>query len=118
MKKSTGNAYRVHPTDKNMYIEARCVKNMGLPGKGTKSGKAFGPLRRGELAKHGYSFRRTDSQRHSALKKAVDEFTALGVFRKLDAVAKLTMRTVPRASKVFSEDRQWISETFGPLKAT
>lgn len=118
VKKSTGNAYRVHPTDKNMYVEARCVKNMGLPGKGTKSGKAFGPLRRGELAKHGYSFRRTDSQRHSALKKAVDEFTALGVFRKLDAVAKLTMRTVPRASKVFSEDRQWISETFGPLKAT
>ena len=117
-KKDTGTAYRVYPKNKEMYVESRCVKNTGLPGKGSKSVKAFGPLRKGELAKYGYSFRAADSQRHAALKRAVDEYTPLGVFRKLDAVAKLTHRTVPRAAKVFAADRAWISETFGPLKAT
>jgi hypothetical protein len=118
VKRDTGTAYRVYPKNKNMYVESRCVKNMGLPGKETRSIKAFGPLRKGELAKHGYSFRATESQRHAALTKAVEEYTSLGVFRKLDAVAKLTLRTVPRAAKVFAADRTWIAETFGPLKAT
>jgi len=117
VKRETGTAYRVYPKSKDMYVESRCVKNTGLPGKGSRSGKGFGPLRKGELAKYGYSFRATESQRHAALKKAVDEYTPLGVFRKLDAVAKLTLRTVPKAAKVFAADRAWISETFGPLKA-
>ena len=114
--KSNGRTYRVHPTNKNMLIESRCVKDMGLPGKGPRSGKGVGPLRKGELAKYGYSFRTSDSQRHAALKKAVQEYTALGVYRKLDAVAKLTLRTAPNASKVFAADRDWIRKSLGPLK--
>ena len=103
----------MHPTSKNMYVEARCVKNSGPPGKSRKSVKQIGPLRKGELAKYGYSFRIPKSTRHAALKKAVSEYSSLGVFRKLDAVAKLTENTLPSASKIFKEDRKWIESTFG-----
>jgi hypothetical protein len=117
VKKSSGKEYRIHPEQKNMYVEARCIKDRGLPGKGPKSGKGIGPLRKGELSSYGYSFRSSNSQRHEALRKAVDEYSALSVFHKLDAIAKLTLRTAPKAHKVFAEDREWVSDKFGPLKA-
>jgi hypothetical protein len=74
-------------------------------------------MRKGELAKHGYSFRASDSQRHAALKRAAGEYGALGVYRKLDAVAKLTMRTIPKAAAIFEKDRDWVKANLGPLKA-
>jgi hypothetical protein len=100
-----------------MYVEARSIKDRGLPGKGPRSGKGIGPLRKGELSSYGYSFRSSDSQRHEALRKAVDEYGALSVFHKLDAIAKLTLRTSPKAHRVFAEDKDWIYNKFGPLKA-
>lgn len=113
-KRPTGSVYRIFPKGKNMYVESRCVKN--TTSSKSKSKMLIGPLRKGELAKYGYSFRVSDAQRHAALHKAVEEYSSLGVYRKLDAVAKLTKQTIPRASKVFEKDRKWINETFGPLK--
>jgi hypothetical protein len=66
---------------------------------------------------YGYSFRASESQRHAALRRAVDRYSPLGVYRKLDAVAKLTVRTAPSAAKTFAADREWVRTTFGPLKA-
>ena len=114
VKKTSGKVYRIHPTQKNTHVEATCVKNTG---KNTKSVKRqIGPLKKGELAKYGYSFRATESQRHTALQKAIAEYTALGVYRKLDAVAKLTAHTVPAAAKVFAADREWVRRVGVPLK--
>lgn len=107
VRKRTGSTYRVKPGDKNTYVEARCIKNTGLPGKGSAA-KGIGPLRKGELAKHGYSFRETREKRRLALHRAIIEYTPTGVFRKLDAIAKLTMRTIPAASKVYAADRNWV----------
>lgn len=112
-----GRTYRVYPKSKNMLVESKCIKNVGLPGKGAPSGKGIGPMRKGELAKHGYSFRASDSQRHAALKRAAEEYGSLGVYRKLDAVAKLTTRTIPKAAAVFEKDRDWVKANLGPLKA-
>jgi hypothetical protein len=105
VKKATGKSYRVHPTNRNMAINARCVKNTGSK---HSAKQQIGPLKKGELAKYGYSFRAAESTRHSALKKAVEEYTALVVYHKLDAVAKLTEHTVPNAAKVFAADREWV----------
>jgi hypothetical protein len=91
-----------------MLVESRCIKNVGLPGKGPK---LFGPLKKGELAKHGYTFRGTEAERHAALKKAVAEYGSTGVFRKLNAVAKLTKRASPKAANVFVKDREWVRKT-------
>jgi len=95
------------------YVGPKCVKDTGLPGKGEKS---IGPLRKGELSKHGYSMTSPEDKRHSALRKAIQEYGALGVYRKLDAVSKLTERTIPEASKVYTEDKNWIKRKFS-LKA-
>ena len=108
--KKDGKSYRVQPTAKNMFVESRCIKNVGLSGKGPK---LFGPLRKGELAKHGYSFRDSDSSRHAALKKAISEYGSTGVYRQLNAVAKLTKRASPKAANVFSKAREWVRKTIG-----
>jgi hypothetical protein len=105
VKKRNGKTYRIYPKASEMMVESKCIKNVGLPGKGPG---LFGPLRKGELAKHGYSFRRSNSERHAALRKAIEEYGASGVYHKLDAVTKLFMRTKPKISKRFGEDREWV----------
>lgn len=107
VRRKNGKTYHVTPKSGEMHIESRCVKNIGSSG---KSPKLFGPLRKGELAKHGYSFRRGESERRAALKKAVAEYGTTGVFHKLNAVAKLTKTASPNASKVFAADRNWVQK--------
>jgi len=106
---------RRHPRKQSLtYVGSKCIKNTGLPGKGKQS---IGPLRKGELSKHGYSMSESEEKRHKALRKAIQEYGPLGVYRKLDAVTKLTARTIPNASKIYEKDRDWVEKRFGPLKA-
>jgi hypothetical protein len=115
-KVKRGNTtYTVFPKASSALVKASCIKDRGLSGKGTH-GKTIAPLRKGELAKHGYNIHADRDARHTALKKAIAEFGALGVFRKLDAVAKLTKRTAPEASYIFGQDRDWVKKSFS-LKA-
>ena len=112
-KSKNGRTIHVKPSKNDrVHVEASCIKDKGLPGKGTQS---IGPLRKGELSKHGYSMQHTTEKRQTALRKAIKEYGALGVYRKLDAVTKLTVRTIPEASKIYEKDRDWVKETFGPL---
>ena len=106
--------YRAYPTSGSTIVKAACVKDVGLKGKGEQK---IGPLRKGELLKHGYSFRKSYDERHAALRKAAKEYGALGIYRKLNAVAKLSKRSAPDASKIFEKDRDWVRQTLGPLKA-
>lgn len=128
-----GRTIRVKPHKGSLsYVESRCVKDKGLPGKGTQK---IGPLRKGELSKHGYEIFQKQKNgkyifesdnkthkvvpvetRHAALRKAVKEYGALGVYRKLDAVSKISARTTKQGSKIWKEDRDWVRTTFG-LKA-
>jgi hypothetical protein len=112
-----GRTFRAFPKAGNVAVESRCVRDVGLPGKGARSGKGIGPLHKGELKKYGYDYTDSMAKRHAALKKAAAEYGALGVYRKLDAVAKLTMRTVPKVAEAFKEDRDWVKKELGPLKA-
>lgn len=104
--------YTVRPRANSVHVPAACIKDRGLSGKGPRNGEGIGALRKGELIKYGYSYRLPDSQRRSALKRAVDRYGALSVYRKLDAVAKLSMRTAPDASKIFKMDRDWIRNNY------
>jgi hypothetical protein len=107
VKRASGKAYRIHPSKSSVYVKPGCMKKRGLS-KRVSPGESIGPLRKGELKKHGYVYRSSENNRHNALRRAVKEFGPLGVFRKLDAVAKLSVRTVPEASAVFKRDRDWI----------
>jgi hypothetical protein len=106
--------YRAYPSSSSTVVKASCIRDRGKEGKGPQ---VIGPLRRGELLKHGYTYRKSTDERHSALRKAVKEFGPLGVYRKLNAVAKLSSRTEPKIAKVFKADRNWVKEELGPLKA-
>lgn len=104
--------YRAYPSSDSTVVKASCIKDRGLKGKGPL---AIAPLRKGELRKHGYIYREPAEERHAALRKAAKEFGPLGVYRKLNAVAKLSSRTEPQISKVFKADRNWVKEEMGPL---
>ncbi len=109
VRRASGTTYRVYPKANASKVGSRCVKNEGKPGKGPQ---LIGPLRKGELARHGYAFRKTERERHGALRRAIASFGALGVYRKLDAVAKLMERSAPEASHVFEKDRNWVRSHF------
>lgn len=106
---------RYTKSGKHTLVPEQCVRDMGVPGKGYRNGPGIGALRKGELAKHGYSKVNTMSMaaRHAALAKAVKEFGSLGVWRKLNAVYVYTCRTAPEASKTFKADRDWVRATYG-----
>ena len=103
---------RVFPSSKTVLIPAACIENRGLPGKGLPGGNSIGPLRKGELAKYGYKAQLNRDNRHKALKKAINVYGSLNVYRKLDAITKLTLRTAPEAHKVFKADRNWVYEEY------
>ena len=115
VKRSKGKGYRIFPDRASVYVKPSCVKDRGLPGK-LAPGDGFGPLRKGELKKHGYVYNEPLHVREAALRKAIVEFGALGVFRKLDVIAKLSKHTVPEAAKVFKADREWVRNHY-KLKA-
>lgn len=113
-KLKDGKIITVKPNKQSLvHVGAKCIKDIGLPGKGNKT---IGPLRKGELTKYGYSMLKSEEERHSALRKAVEKYGPVGVYRKLDAVSKLTFRSIPQASKIYTKDRNWVKEKFGPLK--
>jgi hypothetical protein len=95
---------------KETKVSATCVRDMGKPGK-TK-GATIGPLKKGELQRFGYMYKLPEHDRHNALRAAIKSLGSLNVYRKLDAVAKLTNLTSPRASATFTEDRDWIRSKY------
>lgn len=105
-----GKLYTIRPTNRSIHVPAGCIKDRGLPGKGPRSGKGFGQLRKGDLIKYGYQYRLSDALRHRALKKAIKQYGKTTVFHKLDAIAKLSKRTAPDASNIFARDREWVME--------
>lgn len=111
VRKASGQVYRIHPSQKDVHVEAKCIKDPGPAGR-SRTSRLIGPLREGELAKYGYSFRRPETERHVALVKAIHEYSALSVYRKLDAITKLTSKTLPNASAVFRKDREWVHSKF------
>ena len=117
VKKASGTTYKVYPKNETLHVPAACVKDLGKPGKGVTDGEGIGPLRKGEMTKFGYSVTKSEEARHEALKKAVAALGALSTYRKLDAVAKLSVRIAPDASRIFKKDRDWVQRKFGPLRA-
>jgi hypothetical protein len=103
-----GKVFTVMPKKNATYVASACIRNRGLPGKGPIEGEGIGELRKGALLKFGYSYRLPNTQRHAALKRAVEAYGGVSVYRKLDAVAKLSVRTAPDASEIFKHDRDWV----------
>jgi len=95
-------------TRKLVRVKATCVKDMGKPGKLAPGAPSIGPLKKGELSRFGYSYKNPEQVRRRAIAVAIKELGSLNLYRKLDAVAKLTTLTSPKASQTFASDRDWI----------
>lgn len=109
VKRAKGKDYHIYPERKSVFVKPACVKDKGKPGLTAPGpGEGIGPLRKGELKKHGYVFLKHREQRHLALRAAIKEFGALGVYHKLDAITKLSKHGNPAASKIFKDDREWV----------
>jgi len=111
----SGRRIRVFPESKSVFVKSSCVEDTGKAGKGAQ---VFGPLRKGELSKYGYSYKLPEAQRRASLQSAVQEFGALSTYRKLNAVAKLSALTNPSASAAFAADRNWIRKTYSNQSGT
>jgi len=95
---------KANGTRKNIHVKSSCVK-----GSVSRVPVAqIGPLRKGELKRFGYSYKLPESIRHSSLRAAIKQLGALDVYRKLDAVAKLSATANPSSSRAFAGDRDWI----------
>jgi hypothetical protein len=113
VKRAHGKHYHINPKKTSVYVKPTCVKDKGNPRvKAPGPGEGIGPLRKGELKKHGYIYVKHREERHSALRKAIKEFGPLGVYRKLDAITKLSKYSVPDASRVFKDDREWVKRHY------
>ena len=97
---------------KETRVSATCVRDMGKPGKLPKGAPTIGPLKKGELQRFGYMYKLPEHDRHNALRLAIKSLGSLNVYRKLDAVAKLTNLTSPNASATFAADRDWIRSKY------
>jgi len=84
------------------------IRDRGKKGKGPK----VIPIKRGALTKHGYSTKKSAKARHAALKKAIKEYGALSVYRKLMAQDILRKRQRGGANRVFQEDAEWVKRNF------
>jgi hypothetical protein len=99
---------------KTVRVPPACIKDRGLPGKGVSPGQTpIGNLKKGELTKYGYSAKLTEEERHEALEKALRVYGPLTLYRKLNAVSKLSMRTAPEVSHIFAKDRDWVKKYYG-----
>lgn len=97
---------------KETRVSASCVRDTGKKGKLPKGAPTIGPLKKGELQRFGYMYKLPEHDRHNALRLAIKSLGSLNVYRKLDAVAKLTNLTSPKASSTFAADRDWIRSKY------
>lgn len=101
---------------KRTLVPDACIRNVGAPGKGLiTGGPGIGPLRQGDLSKHGYSriAQMSERDRHAALQKAIAEYGSLTVWRKLNALYVYTRRTSPATSMSVKQDMDWIRRVYG-----
>ena len=100
-----GKLYTFHPKVSSVRVSSKCVKKPA-----PKNTAKIGKLRKGDLIKYGYQYRLSDRLRHKALEKAIKVYGVISVYHKLDAVAKLSVKIAPDASKIFKKDREWVHE--------
>lgn len=100
---------------RGVKYSAKCICDRGLPGtfKQRFPGvKGIGTLKKGTLSQHGYRVSGSDAARHRALDKAVDDYGALSVFRKLKAVATYSHHTSPANFEIFNKDAEYVHDKY------
>ena len=113
VKRVSGKKYHINPKRQSVYVKPVCVKDAFFKDiKHPSSGKRPDIFEKGQLKKHGYVYTRTTEDRHESLTKAVKDFGARNVYRKLKLLITLSRQSVPNAARVFKEDKDWIRQKY------
>lgn len=88
-------------------VKSNCIKMQGKHGL-----RVIPKLRKGDLSQFGYSSSASATSRHRSLAKAVKEYGALSVFRKLNAIMVLNKNRSPGLSSRFKSDRNWVRANY------
>ncbi len=107
-KTKKGNTIQVRPRSATSKVKATCIKN---------SRTRIGPLKKGQLKKFGYVYKLPEQYRRKALKRAISALGPLNVYHKLDAISKLTVTLSPKASAVFTKDKNWVRSAYAGAHA-
>lgn len=107
----SGKTFRAFPKRREMSVAAACVKDTRkrkaepkAPAE-TKGKQAQG---QGQLSKYGYSFQKHSHERHAALRKAIQVYGPLKVFRKLDSLYRIAQGAHKTAAPILKRDRNWV----------
>ena len=96
-----------HISGKTVRVVSHRVTNRGLPGKGPYT---LPPMRPGGL--FGWKAASPKSARHRALTTAMRRETPLGVFRRLQLLARYLKRTSPKAKRTALTNAGWVRRKF------
>ena len=93
------------------YVKPSPIKDVGAAGKGPK---LIGPLKHGMLTKFHYHPVEGTEFRRKALSRAIKKGgeNPLAVMRRLIAVSTFTKKTLPRASKIYRQDFEFVRRKF------
>ena len=84
-------------------------RDVGKPGNGPK---LIVITEKGALRRHGYSVKKDEGARHRALTKAIGEYGALSVYRKLNAQYVFRKNYDPKNAARFKADAEWVRDKF------
>lgn len=97
------------------YVPSTCVRDTGKPGKTPSRQRILPPIgKKNSLRRHGYSTKKSASQRHTALDKAANESNPLEVLRRLNLVANYTAK--PNVENVLRRDVRYMSKKYKQYK--
>ena len=110
-----GYIMRRKKTKKKIYVGPKCIKDRCNPGKYSeqKETNGIGPLKKGILSQFGYSDVKNKDikKRRKSLKMAINKYSPLIIFRKLNALA-IYNKNNKSVAKIFKEDKEWVREYF------
>jgi hypothetical protein len=100
-------------------VATSCVPDRGAKGRAWKLKNktlGIGPLKKGELKVFGYSSKKSEAVRHSAIRKAANAYGALPVERKLNALAVYNSKRSPIMSNLFKQDSLYAANLYRKSK--
>ena len=112
------NSYTRTLKGKKTTVLPKCIKSQGLPGKTLERyqgpNKGIGPLKKGELSKHGYTQIKNLSKikRHKYLNSAITEYGSSKILKKLGAVKTYQKNKSPEVSRILYDNMKWVRKKY------
>lgn len=112
------NSYIKNMKGKSISVKSKCIKSRGLPGKTSDrykgKNKGIGPLKKGELSKHGYSNIKSlpQSKRRKYLNSAIKEYGSSKILKKLGAVKTYQKNKSPEVSIILYDNMKYVRKKY------